>query len=205
MIQQHNSVYLTPTKDFRRLSLLLCIHHTPCASQHKIAKSNNLSSSMVNNYIKLFREEKLITIEGQTNRTFSYHLTPLGQNELRESLISYSSEMMRFYSFAKREIAKILRRFSEEGIRKLVLFGAADTAEVVHAAIKDTDLVVIGIVDSDPSKQGKYFNGHIIQPPEALKLIEPDAVLITSFAKQEEIHERIRQIAGDHIPVRKII
>jgi len=47
--------------------------------------------------------------------------------------------------------------------------------------------------------------GFVIQPPEKIKQIKPDAVLITSFSKQEEIHDCIRQISGDCIPVKKIV
>ncbi|UCF93720.1 MAG: winged helix-turn-helix transcriptional regulator [Desulfobacterales bacterium] len=204
MIQPYSSQYLTPTKDFRRLSVLLCIHDAPSASQHKIAQSSKLSSSMVNNYIKLFKEEKLITVEGDTNRTLSYHLTSLGHSALRESLLSYSIEIMQLYSSAKQEIAQILNDFYEEGIRSLVLFGAADTAEVVHAAIKLTPIVVIGVVDSDKAKQGRTFNGLVVQPPETLRRLEPDAVLITSFAWQEEIHAHIRQMVSNRIKVKKL-
>jgi DNA-binding MarR family transcriptional regulator len=185
--------------------VLLSIHKAPDASQHKIAKRSNLSSSMVNNYIKQLRQSNLITVEGQTNRTLSYHLTTEGQDKLNELLVSFSIEIMQLYSFVKQEISHILHGFYEQGIRTLVLFGVAETAEVVYAAIKLTPLVVIGTVDSDRSKHGTPFNGFVIQPPEQIKLIKPDAVLITSFSKQEEIHDCIRKISGDCIPVKKIV
>jgi FlaA1/EpsC-like NDP-sugar epimerase len=159
---------------------------------------------MVNNYIKCLKEEEVITVSGKTNRTQSYHLTASGQNELRESLLAYSSEIVRLYSAVKEEIAQILRGFYKEGIRTLVLFGVAETAEVVYAAIKESALVVIGVVDSDPTKQGKSFNGLIVEKPERLEQINPDAVVITSFGKQEEIHKCIRQLIGDKLRVKKL-
>jgi predicted transcriptional regulator len=204
MIQAFCSKYLTPTKHCRRLSVLLTVHNEPQVSQHKIAKKTNLSSSMVNNYIKCLKDEGIITVSGKTNRTQSYHLTTSGQNELRESLLAYSSEIVQLYSAVKREIAQILKLFYHEGIRTLVLFGVAETAEVVYAAIKESALVVIGVIDSDPAKQGKTFNGLIVQKPEKLEQINPDAVVITSFGKQEEIHECIRQLVGDKIRVKKL-
>ena len=159
---------------------------------------------MVNNYIKCLKEEGVITVSGKTNRTQSYHLTASGKTELRESLLAYSSEIVRLYSAVKEEIAEILRSFYDDGIRTLVLFGVAETAEVVYAAIKESSLVVIGVIDSDPTKQGKPFNGLIVQKPETLEQIDPDAVVITSFGKQEEIHERILQLVGDKIKVKKL-
>lgn len=197
--------YISPTKYTRCLSVLLSIQKSPDASQHEIGKRSDLSSSMVNNYIKQLKRDNFISVEGETNRTLSYHLTPLGQNKLSEALLSFSIETMQLYSFVKHEIAQILQGYFEEGIRTLVLFGVAETAEVVFAAIKCTPLVVIGTVDSDMSKHGTPFNGFVIQPPEKIKQIKPDAVLITSFSKQEEIHDCIRHLTGDGIPVIKIV
>ncbi len=204
MIQTFNSKYINPTKHSRRLSVLLSIHNQPHTSQHKIAKNTDLSSSMVNNYIKCLHDEGTITVNGKTNRTKSYHLTSSGRNELRESLLAYSSEIVQLYSAVKMEITQILNEFYQEKIRTLVLFGVAETAEVVFAAIKDSQLVVIGVVDSDPAKQGTSFNGIIVQEPEKLEQINPDAVVITSFGKQEEIYECIRQLVGNKIKVKKL-
>jgi predicted transcriptional regulator len=204
MIQPYQSKYLTPTKEFRRLALLLSIHHAPKASQHQIAKGTHLSSSMVNNYIKLLKQEKLITISGKTNRTQSYHLTAQGADDLRASLLAYSAEIVQLYASVKLKITQILNGFFEEGIRTIVLFGVAETAEVVHAALKDTRLVMIGVVDSDAAKQGKPFNGLFIQSPDQLKQIMPDAVVITSFARQEEIHHDVQRLVGKEIKVKKL-
>ncbi len=204
MLKAFSSDYLNPTKRSRRLSVLMSIHNEPNASQHKIAKCADLSSSMVNNYIKSLKAEGIITVNGKTNRTQSYHLTQNGQNELRESLLAYSSEIVQLYSAVKCEIAQIMMGFYREGIRTLVLFGVAETAEVVYAAIKSTPLVVIGVVDSDPTKQGQPFNGLIVQQPQKLEEINPDAVVITSFGKQNEIFECIRALLGNKIRIKKL-
>ncbi|HIJ54523.1 MAG TPA: MarR family transcriptional regulator [Deltaproteobacteria bacterium] len=204
MIKPFGTHYLSPTKEFRRFSVLLSIHDTPDTSQHTIGKNAHLSSSMVNNYIKQFKGEGLITVSGNTNRTQRYHLTREGHQALRESLLSYSTEIVQLFGSVKQEIAKILGGYYEEGIRTIALFGAAETAEVAHAAIKKTQLVMIGVVDSDPQKQGKPFNGLLIQPPEELKRIQPDAVVITSFARQREIEKSIRQYISKKTKVKKL-
>ena len=204
MLKAIHSNYLNPTKRSRRLSVLMSIRDEPSASQHKIAKCSNLSSSMVNNYIKCLKEEGFITVTGKTNRTQSYHLTQYGQNELRESLLAYSSEIVQLYTAVKCEIAQIMDGFYREGIRTLVLFGVAETAEVVFAAIKNSPLIIIGVVDNDSAKQGKPFNGLIVQEPQKLEEIDPDAVVITSFGKQDEIHACIRELVNDRIKIKKL-
>jgi len=204
MVRPFSSSFLSPTKQSRRLSVLLAIHDAPESSQHAIGKNTRLSSSMVNNYIKQLKQEGLITISGDTNRNQSYHLTPEGHQTLRKALLHYSSDIVQLYGSVKREIAKILSGFYEEGIRTVVLFGAAETAEVVHLAIKQTRLVMIGVVDNDTEKHGKPFNGLLIQPPEEVRRIQPDAVIITSFARQEEIYKNLKKLVGKKIKIKKL-
>jgi DNA-binding MarR family transcriptional regulator len=204
MIEPFHSQFLNPTKKFRRLSVLLAIQGNPRVSQHQIGRITHLSSSMVNNYIKDFQKEALIKVSGRTNRTQSYHLTEAGREELFSLLLAYSAEIIQLYGSTKKELSERLDHLQEEGIYSIALFGAAETAEVFHAALKDRPLDVRGIVDSDPRKQGTPFNGFTIQPPEALKQMNADAVVITSFAKQEEIYHRIFDILGKGVRVKKL-
>ena len=140
----------------------------------------------------------------KTNRTQQYHLTENGHIMLRQYLLDYSAEIVQLYGTAKNEIANILKKFYNESIRTIVLFGVAETAEIVYAAVKRTELVIIGVVDSDESKQGQIFNGLEIRPPEDIREIAPDAVVITSFGRQEEIFQQLRTIAGDEIKIIKL-
>lgn len=179
----------------------MLIKEMPLSSQHVIAEKSHLSSSMVNIYIKELKQAGLITVSGNTNRTTEYHLTPTGQKKLFQDFISFSSEAVQIYASVKRKIIRLLKRYETNGIRTVVLYGASDTAEIVASAIPHTRLVVIGIVDGDPAKQGQIFNGTLIQTPEAISQIDPDAVLITSFARQDEIYSNIEAIMGDNIKV----
>ncbi len=179
----------------------MLIKEMPHSSQHLLAEKSHLSSSMVNIYIKELSQAGLITVSGKTNRTTEYHLTEKGQKKLFQDFISFSSEAVQIYASVKREIIRLLKRYETNGIRTVVLYGASDTAEVVMSAIPHTRLVVIGIVDGDPAKQGRLFNGTLIQTPESISQIDPDAVLITSFARQDEIYNNIETIIGDNIKV----
>lgn len=204
MIEPFHAEYLTPTKKFRRLSILLAIHDSPETSQHKMAEMTHLSSSMVNNYVKKLQKEGLITVSGDTNRTQRYHLTVSGRDMLISSLLSYSSEIIRLYGVAKHELAKRLRSIHEEGVRSVALFGAAETAEVVLAGMKETRLAVAAIVDSDPSKQGKSIHGLTIMSPEDLRKHKIDAVVITSFGRQQEIFEDVKKLVRAGVKVIKL-
>lgn len=204
MIEPFHTKYLLPTKEFRCLSLLHALYEEPSISQKSLGHSTHLSSSMVNNYIKQFREDGLIKVTGDTTRNTRYHVTEAGHETLTSLLLDYSAEIVQLYSAVKKEIVTILNTFSTEGIRDVVLFGAAETAEIVYSAIKETPLKVIGIVDNDSAKSGAMFNGMKINPPAMLNQLTFDAVIIASFGKQEEIYKTIKAISGGRIVIKRL-
>jgi DNA-binding MarR family transcriptional regulator len=204
MIEPFHSKYLLPTKDFRCLSVLLTIHEVPSISQTRIGKATHLSSSMVNNYIKKFRDDGLIKVTGDTNRTTSYHLTEAGFDVLSSKLLDYSAEIVQLYASVKKEIARMLNGFYNEGIRRVVLYGAAETAEIVFAALRETSLILAGVIDGDQKKHGQIFNGLIIKPFESLNELEFDAIIIASFGKQEEIYRAIKAVTGGRIVIKRL-
>lgn len=204
MIEPFHTKYLLPTKEFRCLSLLHALYEEPAISQKNLGDSTHLSSAMVNNYIKQFRKEGLIKVTGNTNRNTRYHVTEAGHEVLTSLLLDYTAEIVQLYSSVKKEIVTILQGFSKEGIRYVVLYGAAETAEIVYSAIKETGLHVVGIVDNDPAKWGAIFNSVIISPPEELNAMVFDAVVIASFGKQEEIYQSIKAISGGRIVIKRL-
>jgi len=44
----------------------------------------------------------------------------------------------------------------------------------------------------------------VIQSPEAIQMIAPDAVVISSFGYQNQIYEQIKQLEANGIKVRKL-
>jgi predicted transcriptional regulator len=189
---------------FKRLLILAAIEKDPHISQNNLAQEVGLTSSMINNYIRELSKEELISIQGKTNRTMSYNLTPKGLREKMSLLITYTLETTDLYQDAKQEFAQRLQEIYEEGVHNAVLFGAGETAEILYNASKSLDLEIIGIVDNDPDKQGKLFGNLIIQPPEFIERISPDVVIIASVGRQDEIYEQITPLTAKGISIRTI-
>jgi len=186
------SKFLLPSKDLRTLHVLIEIANQPDLSQHQLARRVKLSSSQVNNYVKELKAKGLVDIRGNTNRTYRYFLTPEGEREKETALIAYSVDVIQLYGRVKRELAKKIQQVVNEGIKTAVLFGAAETGEVVLAASKETELKVLGISDNDPQKHGKRFGDFTVISPLEIERLHPDGVLVTSFGKMDEIFESLK-------------
>ncbi len=196
------SKFLQPSKDLRILHVLLEIANQPDLSQHQLARKVKLSSSQVNNYVKELKDRGLVDIKGNTNRTYRYFLTPEGERDKDTALIAYSVDVIQLYGRVKREFAKKIQQVVKEGIRTAVLFGAAETGEVVLVASKETGLKVLGVSDNDPQKHGKRFGDFTVISPLEVERLDPDGVLITSFGRMSEIFESLKFLEKKGITVR---
>jgi len=203
LIKNHLT-FLQPTAAYRELILLEEIGRNPKVTQSVLATKAGIVPAMVNNYIKSFVKNKLVVVDGNRTRNVTYSLTPDGERRKFDLLLSYLKETVSVYKNAKEGLKTRLDEFKQEGINTVVLYGAADTAELTFYAAEEIGITVLGIVDSDLKKQGKGFCGRTITDPEAIKAMVPDAVIISSFGYQNQIYEDIKMLEHDGIKVRKL-
>lgn len=193
--------FFKPNRLLRELLLLIGFEKNPTMSQHDIARVAGISSSMANNYIKNFTAEGFITVHGKTNRTMRYLVSDTGKEHIQSLLSRYTEEVVHLYAFAKQEIEKKLNDLYLSGLQTAVLFGAAETGELVFNAARHTPVEVIGIVDNDINKQHQKFGGLEVMPPQVLEVLRPDAVIITAFGRPEEIYIQIKHLEGEGIAI----
>lgn len=203
MIDLTSSSFFLPTKEFRRLSILLAIYHEPRLSQHLIAAKAGLSSAMVNRYVREFEKNGLIEVTSRNRRDRDYGLTEKGRSVLFSLLMSCSAEIVQLYAQARQELVKKFSRlFSTEKQQRIILFGGSDTAAMVIQAVnKFPEADIVGIVDNDSEKWGSTFEGYRIQSPDVISDLNSNTIIIASFAKQDEIFESIRHLAGEGLKI----
>lgn len=190
--------FLKPSKPNRTLALLENLGSDPSLSQADLAARCALSGAMVNKYLKELRDANLLDVQPVNGKSFTYHLSEKGDQTRRILLEEYSAELVQLYSAVKTVIRDKIRVLRQHGHKRFVLFGASETCEIALSAMRDVDVRVVALVDNDPAKHGQNFNGHIIAPPALLEQLAFDTVLITTFAKQQEILSQINPIAQKH-------
>jgi DNA-binding MarR family transcriptional regulator len=193
--------FFRPTKAMRELFVLISLDETEKMSQHELARKIGVSSSMANNYMKQLVGRGMVAASGHTNRTMTYAVTRKGNGRLTGLMSTYSREIARLYSIAKREIEKRLLQLHQAGIKTVVLFGAAETGELVYGAAKNTPLRIVGWVDSDEAKHQVRFGEIRVTSPADIERFKPDAVLIASSGRAEEIRRQLRHLPGKGIAI----
>ena len=191
-----NKKFYRPSKSARYLALLDSLADDSSLSQLELGRRANLSGAMVNQYLKELQDKELVKFERVNGKSYRYVLTNGGELRRRHMFAAYSSETVQIYSALKELILGKLEGLSSRGVRDIVLFGASETCEIVLSAIKHTNLRVVALADSDPLKHGQALGGHFITQPQILETLKFQAVVITSFGRQDEIRERLRALTS---------
>lgn len=170
-------------------------------SQHRIARTIGISSAMTNAYIKHFIQRGYVGTSGTTNRSMRYTLTAAGRKARRHLLHLYGREVARLHNTAREEYRKRITELADRGTKRVVLFGAASTGELVYQACGQAGVDVIGVVDNDAAKQRRPFGHLVVEPASALDAPSPDAVIIAAFGRPDEIYEQIKHLKRRGITV----
>jgi DNA-binding MarR family transcriptional regulator len=187
-----DGLYLKPSKSTRVLAILDALSRDSALSQFELGKQLNLSGAMINQYLKQLQSGGLVEFLPVNGKSYRYALTDQGKQSRREMFSDYSSETVRLYTTIKDFVLAKLEVLRDKGKKRLALFGAAETCEVVLSALKDSDFQIVVLLDNDTRKQGQIFNGHVVSAPHVLDQVDCDAVVITSFGKQAEIYEQLK-------------
>ncbi|MBI2837629.1 MAG: hypothetical protein HYX75_04905 [Acidobacteria bacterium] len=179
--------FFQPTPDLRELILLMEIAKCPKLSQAKMATSAGIRPSMANGYLKQFVRRGLMRKGDGNHKNMSYHLTAEGEARRVDLLWKYLNETVGLYKRSKDEFVEAVRRLKDTGFTRLVLYGAGDTGELVVAVAEKLQMVILGIVDSDPRKQGTLFCGRTVLEPSKILPLNPQAVLVTSLGYGHQI------------------
>lgn len=188
--------YFKPSKIARLLAILDSLAQQNEQSQNSLGKHLGVSSAMVNNYLKELQAKNLVQFQARDGKSYRYLLTPEGERLRSEMFAAYSSEAIQIYSGLKKQIAEKLQRVAQRGLYRLVLFGASETCEVVLSSIHGSDFKILALVDNDVRKHGFILQGHVVSSPHILETIQCQAVLITSYGRQNEIHEQLAPLCA---------
>jgi predicted transcriptional regulator len=196
--------FLRPSRELREFYILRAIENNPNASQRTIARAALVSSTMVNNYLGEMVSHDWVDIIGDTNRSYEYRITDTGRQRKSELLFQISKEVVQMFGLMKLDFTARLKTVSEQGIRRVVLFGASETGELAYAASREAGLDVVAIVDNDAAKHGRIIGRHPVEAPAVIEERRPDAVLIASHGHADEIYEQIKHLTERGIRVLRV-
>jgi DNA-binding MarR family transcriptional regulator len=184
--------------------ILLALDEGKPVSQYSLAGDIGVGPTMAHHYVTRLIHQGLVSVQGENNRCMQYTLTEAGQRRVEQLGSEYAREMARLYRIAKVECRTRLLRLYGQGLRRVVLFGAAESGELAWSASQETPMTVLGVVDNDPLKHRAVIGGLLVESPEAIEGWHPDGVIIAASRCGDEIYRQIECLKDKGIAVSKL-
>jgi FlaA1/EpsC-like NDP-sugar epimerase len=163
----------------------------PETSQSVLAAKVGLTPARVNAYIRIFADRGHLSVEHRP-RGMVYRLTAGGRHCLAFHQVSYRAELVRLARSARERFRAFFQELRDQGVARVVLYGAGETGEVVLDALSGWDgVTVAAVVDDDPARQGGLVHGVTVSSPGVLESVDADAVVVASVTRAAEIRARL--------------
>lgn len=122
-------------------------------------------------------------------------LTHEGLQHLRRLVVDYHLELMDLRRTSDQFIAERVRVLVDHGCRRVLLYGASDTARVLLEFLQMSPIEVAAVIDDDPGKQGSIIGNVPVIGPGDVGDYTFDSVIVTTVVFQDEILHSRKQIA----------
>jgi len=153
-----------------------------------------MNARMVAGYVRRLAERGYLA-ESSEHGSQQYAITSSGRRRLRYLLVDFVNELTAVREQARALFRTSLLPLALDEVRRVAFYPAGDTAEAVFPALTALGFELVAIVDDSPQKWGRLFHGHRVQPPESLKDVRIDAIIVTTVVFQEQAVKRIRELS----------
>lgn len=146
-------------------------------SQRALAENLRISLGLVNASFQKLAAAGLFKASSSHKGRVKYELTRKGLHAKARLTYEYFLSSYRLYKDA---IARLVDFFSDletREIRRLVIFGVNDFAEMAYLGMKETSLEMVAVVDE--KKKGQRFFGKTVESISVLGGLSFDRLLVT--------------------------
>jgi DNA-binding MarR family transcriptional regulator len=174
---------------YRSLQILDELSNNDTLTQRDLSQRLGIALGLVNSYLKNLVAKGYITVKNIPPKRYAYYLTPKGFAEKTRLAYDLLQDYTRIYREAKNNYRQLFFELERSGVKRIVFAGADEVAEFAYITLQDTKLELVGVVDTD--KTEALFFGRKIELMTALKDMEYDSIVVTSYLKREALHRAL--------------
>jgi DNA-binding MarR family transcriptional regulator len=169
------------------LGLLDAVEQDRVQSQRLLASELGIALGLVNAYLKRCVKKGLVKVRGAPARRYAYYLTPQGFVEKSRLTVEYLSYSFGFFRQAKTDCLGLFRAAHARGIKRVVLAGQSDLAEIAALCAIEHGIEIIGVIQKGAVKN-EFIGLPVFKDFDAVAK-SLDAILITDVTKPRETCE----------------
>lgn len=186
-------------RSLKNLQLLEAIAEDKPISQRELSETLQISLGLVNSFIKRLVEKRYCTVTPIPRNRVKYILTPAGTVEKTRLTYEYISSSYQYFKTAKDRLHRLYANLQNEGVSRVVFYGAGELADIAFLSMAGTDVRLIDVID--PAKEGEMFAHFVVRATSRLKRADFDVLLITVVDNHETVLHTIKTIG---VPTEKI-
>lgn len=166
------------------LGLLESVERDGAQSQRRLATELGIALGLVNAYLKRCVKKGLLKVRQAPARRYAYYLTPHGAAEKSRLTVEYLTFSFGFFRQAKTDCSELLSASKARGVKRVVLAGRSDLAEIAALCAIQQGVAIVGVVDANPSDD-EFIGLPVFDAFESVS-VSFDAVLIADLGQPRE-------------------
>lgn len=188
----------------RNLEILTAVGEGTPLTQRTLAQRLGVALGLTNLYLKRLAQKGFIKIvefprKPSARKRLRYVLMPKGVAEKTRLTYEHMSHSLRLYRRTRQTLREALGYLSENGMKRIALYGVGEAAELAYLTLKEFGLEPMGIFSQEP---GGDFLGFQVQDIRQLMDEEFDGIVLGTFDRPEPIME---ELVGLGLPREKFL
>jgi len=184
----------------RSFQILDELANNDALTQRDLSQRLGIALGLVNSYIRNLVAKGYITVSTIPPKRYAYYLTPKGFAEKSRLAYDLLHDYNRIYREARQNLKDLFLELSRMGARNVIFAGADEVAEIAYISLQESELRLVGVLDGD--RAGEAFFQRKIQPASAVRDIDHDAIVITSYVRRAAIHRELIALGADQTKIR---
>lgn len=172
----------------RDLLLLSELERDGNVTQRSLASKLGVALGLTNLYIKRLARKGFVKVTTIPPHRIRYLITPQGFAEKSRLTYLYMQYSLSHYRDMRSRLRETLTAASEQGAKRLVIYGTGELAEMAYLSLREMNLTLVGFVDDGPIET---FLSYPVWRSDVLSQWEFDAVLLTDIECSAQARETL--------------
>jgi DNA-binding MarR family transcriptional regulator len=157
-------------------------------NQRALARKIGISVGLVNALVHRAVRKGLIKVKEVPTKRYAYYLTPKGFAEKSKLVAEYLDHSLTFFRNARQEYSEVFSHCEIASIKRVVLCGAGELAEIATLAVNGLGIINIVILDQE-TNQSHIAGFPVIRSFD--DLMPGDVFVITDGQSPQETYNRM--------------
>jgi DNA-binding MarR family transcriptional regulator len=182
------------TKSDAELDFLTAIERGEVVTQAALTQRIGVSVGLINALLKRAVHKGYVKVGKVPYRRYAYYLTPQGFREKSRLVAKYLETSLSFFREARAQYGALFTRAEKAGVKRLVLFGGGEFAEIALLAASGTGITVVAVVDAR-AQMPRCHGVPVVSDLTAAGA--HDGVVITDARQPQKVYEQLRECLPD--------